>query len=387
MCTLSSIKLLVMVMSWFKLIITVYVFYVGIYFAGSTDLQQAFGVEFQSYGLSLIFLALLSGIIILPHKFGVDRHNRFIMVVTFVFDTIVFAELISFGLTVQSYTYPKFDKFLQLDCLRNTPKWHTYEECLPFYNSDRTAGFRLMWEGYFSDKSDKTKFQVLSTIQGGLCCGFFSPFKCQPNTSKFPKNRLTKGVSSAFLKGRVTCGDFPDYYPRQSNCISYEDYSANPPLIGGCYYDLGVSFCLDVAIGESSTGCASAVEDYVVSLIAPHAVMLMASSTLNAIFMLFACCMWWKRKETDIFPEFITEHKVPSLLVADFLCSHVLVVSDLGAVRKCPGPVCGGAEEGLAAEGGFPAPAGAVRRPQPARRGEQGAGRGGGDDSAETRDR
>src|SRR5438105_2244697 len=135
MCSLSSIKLLVMVLSWFKLIFTIYVFYVGCYFAGSTDLQQSFGLEFKSFGLSLIFLALLSGGIIIPTRFGVRRHNRFIMAATFLFDTIVFCELLSIGSSVQSYTFSWYPKSLQLDCLRNTPLIYTLEECQPFYDS------------------------------------------------------------------------------------------------------------------------------------------------------------------------------------------------------------------------------------------------------------
>ena len=303
-----------MVLSWFKLIFTIYIFYVGCYFAGSSDLQQSFGLEFKSYGLSLVFLALLSGGVILPHRYGVRRHNRFIMAVTFLFDTIVFCELISIGYTVQGYTYSWFPKSLQLDCLLNTPVSHTIDECKPFYDSSRTAGFRLFWESYFTAKSQKLKFQVLSQIQGSTCCGFFQPFNCIENDGNFPKNRLTAGIDGSFLDQKVACGAYPYFYPEQDNCVNYYDFSANPPLVGGCNYDLGVGFCLNNAIDVTSSGCASLVEDYVVGLISSHAVLIMASSTFNAIFMLFACCMWWKRKEADIFPEFVTEHKVSSLL-------------------------------------------------------------------------
>jgi len=253
-------------------------------------------------------LALLSGGIILPHKYGVRRHNRFIMAVTFLFDTIVFCELISIGYTVQQYTYPWFSKGLQLDCLRNTPLLHTLEECQPFYDSSRTAGFRLFWEAYYTGKGDKFKFQVLQRIEGG-CCGFFPPFNCIVNEGRFPKNRLTDGIDGQFLKHKVDCGNYPDYYPEQvGTCTNYYDVSVNPPLVGGCKYDLGVGFCLNTQdIDKSAIGCAAATEDYVIALISGHAVMIMMSSTFNAIFMLFACCMWWKRKETDIFPEFVTE--------------------------------------------------------------------------------
>eukprot|EP00597_Dinobryon_sp_UTEXLB2267_P003097 CAMPEP_0170071076 /NCGR_PEP_ID=MMETSP0019_2-20121128/9148_1 /TAXON_ID=98059 /ORGANISM="Dinobryon sp., Strain UTEXLB2267" /LENGTH=108 /DNA_ID=CAMNT_0010279553 /DNA_START=776 /DNA_END=1102 /DNA_ORIENTATION=- len=61
-----------------------------------------------------------------------------------------------------------------------------------------------------------------------------------------------------------------------------------------------------------SNGCASAMEDYVVAKITPHVTVLIAVSFLNLFCMIISCCMWWKRKETDIFPEFGAE-KLQSL--------------------------------------------------------------------------
>lgn len=310
MCTLDSIKLQVMVFSWFKIIIAVYVFGTGIYFTSSTDLQQAFGTEYVSYGLSLIFLALLSGAVVFPHKYATNRHNRFLLAVAFVFDTIVFAELINFGLIVGSYMPSEFPKELQLDCLRNTPLIYSAEECAPFYESDRTAGMRLLWETYYSDKANKVSFQVLTTFEAGTCCGFFQPFNCIANPDKFPSTRLQKGVDGYLLESRVICSEHEFYYPVQDNCVDYKDFAADPPIIGGCHYDLGVGFCLNVDIKKDSLGCASTVEDYAVGLIAPHSVMLLVSSAFSLLFMTYSCCMWWKRKDADLFPAFVTEVKV-----------------------------------------------------------------------------
>lgn len=310
MCNIKGVRLFIMIFSWIKLVFCIYIFSIGCYFASSDDLQQAFGVEFLSYGLSLIFLGLLSMGVIFPFKYGINRHNRFILMVSFVFETIVFAEMINLGLTVQSYTYPVFSKSLQLDCLRNTPLIYTEEECAPFFDSDRTAGFRLFWDSYFTQRGNKFSFQVLSTIEGGLCCGFFPPFKCRANDASFPKNRKTTGIDSSLTKARVTCSTYDNYYPEQTNCIDYIDFAADPPLVGGCVYDLGISFCLNNDIQSSSLGCASATEDYVVALISPHAPIILGCCVLNMLYMIIACCMWWKRKETDVFPDFLTENKV-----------------------------------------------------------------------------
>jgi hypothetical protein len=297
------------VANWLKAIFLLYTFAMGCFFASSGTLQQAFGVEFLSHGLSLIFLALLGFGLLYPLKFGVDRHNRFVLAFVFCMETVIFAEMINYGLVLLSYTYPVFDKALQLDCLRNTPELFAAEECNAFYDHDRTAGFRLVWEYFFSKSHNKLMLQQLAVIQGGLCCGFFSPFSCRANMDKFPSDRNTVGIQNQFLKQRVSCSTYDNYYPEQYNCADVYDYSTVPPTIGGCRFDLGVSFCLDNEITSDSLGCASYMEDYVVSLVAPHAPMFLGLSVFSFLYMLICCCMWWKRKETDVFPDFLNMNK------------------------------------------------------------------------------
>ena len=60
---------------------------------------------------------------------------------------------------------------------------------------------------------------------------------------------------------------------------------------------MGLGSCIEKDIEDTSMGCASQMEDYMVSLIAPHAVS-------NILAMLIFCCMIWKRKEQDVFPAF-----------------------------------------------------------------------------------
>ncbi len=286
-----------------------YVFGIGCFFASSLDLQHGYGVEYISYGLSLIFLAILSLGMIYPLKYGVDRHNRFLLFMVFVFETIVFAELINFGVIMQTYTIPQFSKAMQLDCLRNNPILYTDLECADFYKADRTAGFRLVWQYYFSTKSERKSYQILSTLQETACCGFFPPFNCKEIDSKFPKNLGTTGVSSVFLKQRVLCGAYEYYYPEQNNCVDYYDFAASPPIVGGCKYDLGVGFCLTQDVEQATVGCASATEDFVATFVTPQVPMLIGCSFLNLSYMLIACCMWWKRKESDVFPAFLRPEK------------------------------------------------------------------------------
>lgn len=310
MCSISTIRLIIMIFSWVKLCFNIYIFGIGCYLASSTDFKQAFGLQFLHYGLSLVFLALLSIAMIYPMKYGVDRHNRFLLMMVFVFETIVFAEMINFGVVLQSYTVPEFSKTLQLDCLRHNPAIFTREECRPFYEADRTAGFRLVWQYYFTTKSDKSKYQILAELQKTACCGFFPPFDCMQNNDKYPATRDSTGIDSKFLSRRVTCSKYAGYYMEQDNCVDYYDLSTDPPTVGGCKYDLGVGLCVKLDITGSDVGCASATEDYVVSLVAAHAPMLLLCSVFDMFYMIIACCMWWKRKESDVFPAFLNPVKV-----------------------------------------------------------------------------
>lgn len=300
MCSIPSIKLLVVFLTWIKLAFTIYIFGIGIYFASSLQIQRVFGVQFLSHGLSLIFLSLLSFALIYPMKFGVFRHNRFLLVVVFLAEIVILSNYLNIGFLISHYTAPLYSKDLQLDCLRKTPKIYTEEQCSGFYHSDRTAGLRLLWADYFYKNSDKAAFQTLSNVQGGLCCGFFPPFKCVEDTRKYPENRTKKGIKSSFLEQRVMCGYYPNYYPVQDNCYNYYDFGNS--IIGGCNYDMGVGFCLLDPVEDGSSGCASSLEDYAINLIAPHAILIIVTSAFSLLYIIICTCMWFKRKETDIFP-------------------------------------------------------------------------------------
>ena len=180
----------------------------------------------MGYGVGLVFLGLLSGVMVFPQKFGVDRHNRFLLGLSFVCDTIVFAEMINFTGIVNSYIAPEFPKALQLDCLSIAPQTYSASQCSEYFNSDRVAGMRLVWESYFSDKSNKLSYQMLQNLERG-CCGFFTPFNCIPNKNSFPSDRYVGNIKSQLLQQRVICSNFANYYPAQDNCINYYDFSAS----------------------------------------------------------------------------------------------------------------------------------------------------------------
>jgi hypothetical protein len=304
MCTIHNIRLLNLIFSFVKAIFALYVFGVGVTFAEDTLVQQGFGIKFASMGAGLAMLGLMSGCIIPVHLYSVKRHNRFLLMVAFLTDLLVMSLLLYVGMDIGTYTVSSFDKGLQIDCSRVVPLEYTPEECEPFFRSGRTAGFRMAWEALYNDRNNTISFQTLTTLEGRECCGYFAPSSCIPDEQKFPPDRPTDGILSSQLKQRVTCGNKPTYYIVQRDCLDFFDPAAVPPIIGGCNYDMGLGFCLTKDITEDSSGCAAAMEDYMVSLIGPHGVMLMVSTTFNIVSMLVACCMFWKRKEMDVFPEF-----------------------------------------------------------------------------------
>lgn len=304
MCTIHNIRLLNLIFSFVKAIFALYVFGVGVTFAEDTLVQQAFGIKFASMGAGLAMLGLMSGCIIPVHLYSVKRHNRFLLMVAFLTDLLVMSLLVYVGLDIGTYTVAEFDKALQIDCSRSEPLEYSPEECEPFYRSGRTAGFRMAWEALYNDRDNVQSFQALTTLEGRECCGFFGPSSCIPDEQKFPKDRPTDGILGSQRQQRVTCGNMPTYYIEQRDCLHYYDRAAVPPIVGGCDYDMGLGFCLLNKVDEESSGCASAMEDYMVSLIGPHGTMLVVSISFNLVSMLVACCMFWKRKEMDVFPEF-----------------------------------------------------------------------------------
>ena len=305
MCRISSIQMMMMVLVYVKGLFGFIVFMIGTSFVNDINLHEAFTTRFKEYGGGLVMLGMMSGIIVLPMRWAVDRHNRAMIMFCFWIDVIVLASQIHLGRVVTSYTYPEFPTEMQLDCLLNTPLIYTETECMPYYQSDRVSGMRLYWEHYYTDRKNRASFQKITALEGDLCCGFFQPLRCIPDSNTFPENRDLSAIEPYWVeKGRVRCGPVEDYYPRTEECLDYSDLNTVPPTIGGCVWDLGLGYCLNKPFDASSLGCASFVEDYLVSGLSLTGLMLVVFTLFNLYAMLLSCCMWWKRKETDVFPNF-----------------------------------------------------------------------------------
>lgn len=301
MCTPSSIILQVQILFWVKLALGAFVLIQGLSLASDVHVNEAFGTEFRGYGTGLFVMGLLSVIATFPHRWATQKHNRFGLALTFLIDTVVVAIQAQLGATLISYLTPEFPKDLQLDCLLAQPLIYTKPgACSAFLQADRTAGLYLYWKWYYTRKNEPLNFQRLNLIQGDTCCGFNPPFTCIEDPRPFPANRDVTGVEAALASQRVTCGAYPGYYPQQDDCIAYFDLVKG--IVGGCEFDLGVGPCLLRGFGPTSSGCASAVEDYVVSSLSGTAFIMTGAVIINVFAMLLTCCMWWKRKAVDVFP-------------------------------------------------------------------------------------
>lgn len=223
MCTISGITLAINFLSYLKFLLALVIFANGIFFCESDDILQAFGFHFIDLGAGLIVLGLMSGSVVFATKFGASKHNRFLLMLSFVVDTIVFASYLVIAADVETYTVAEFPKDMQRDCLKNSPQIYTIEECTPFYNADRTAGMRLVWEHYYSNKRSDKSIRTLGLLQSS-CCGFFAPRNCIVNEAKFPPGLAAIDINPILLAQRVTCGEVPSFYPEQDDCASVSDF-------------------------------------------------------------------------------------------------------------------------------------------------------------------
>ena len=327
MCTVINLRLLNNPIIFLKVLFSLYVSIIGITFASTDFLSKAFGSYFISAGVGAFFVGIFSGINVIPQSFGVKRHNKFVLLVCFLVDLLMMCILINTGMNCLTLTTLEFSPTMEADCVRINPAYTTPDECRTYFRADKTAGIRLAWASFYTLQGNPIYYQYLSSIQDlNLCCGFGPPLNCINDTRSFPADRPLGHVAAQFVKHRTVCGDIQysdvKYYPQQKNCIDFYDRYSSPPILGGCSYDMGVGACVsENPKVYNVVGCADKMEAWLISQVTMNALFLIGSGAMNGLCMLVVCCMFWKRKDSDTFPDFADEEKVLKIIIK-FMCDH-----------------------------------------------------------------
>ena len=182
------------------------------------------------------------------------------------------------------------------------------EECKRYYKSDRVAGLRLFWAGLFTQVNERDEFSIMLQIQKSIdCCGFYAPLRCEPIPDPYPDNLPLDYVDPQYTDQILECGPEPLYYEAQpsNGCIDLKDPITKE--LAGCKYDMGAGDCFNNEVTADSTGCVQAIEDYIVGLITLHILVILYAAIFNYCGMYMQCCMWWKRKREDAFPNIFAE--------------------------------------------------------------------------------
>lgn len=309
MCSIDALQRTINVVVLIKALVGIIIVIIGGIMAANIHFQQAYGNYFAGTTVIAVFVGFGSLVSVYPLYFAIKRHNRFLCLLSLAGDVVITLVLISVGSTAYTPTIPLFDKALQTDCLKAFPVSHTEKQCEAFLKSDRTAGFRLVWASYFSDPEQY--FTTMTNIERtGSCCGFGPPFRCRNDTRSFPDSLSVAAISATYTSQRQKCGHHygntprRDWYPAQYNCLDYYNEAINPPIVGGCKYDLGVGDCVGYSIDSFSVGCASVIEDSLAQAVLPGALFILGSSVMNVISIIICAIMFFKRKHADVFPSY-----------------------------------------------------------------------------------
>lgn len=306
MCTLDNIKLAVVAVVAVRVIMGLLLLIIGGIYGTNPAIVQGYGSVMVEYGAGIAMLGVTALLTTYPMFFAIKRHNRFVLLVVIILDLIILTQQISVGLNCVALTVQEFSTGLQEDCLKHKPAFYSPEECQVYWRSTRTAGFRVVWAAYFTNVNDPVNYQVLSDFeQQNGCCGFGPPMSCQNDTRPFPSQYPIDSLRTSFQKQRVVCGEVSGYYRSQVNCLDYSDPNSIPPVVGGCQYDMGASTCRKEDVSDSTRGCALAVEVYLADLVGPTSIMTIGSSIITLLNMFVNIVMFLKRKEYDVFPEYI----------------------------------------------------------------------------------
>lgn len=150
MCTIETIRLSMSAILTLKVIIAIFILVAGFIFSTTDVIVKAYGEYFIEAGVGVVMIGLTSLGLSYPMHFAIKRHNRFVLLVVFVIETVLLSQVIMVGLNTYTPTIPIFPTDLMADCSRHAPQVYTIEECNLYLYSDRYRVFKIFVWAFFS---------------------------------------------------------------------------------------------------------------------------------------------------------------------------------------------------------------------------------------------
>lgn len=325
MCTPKNIKLVLMLMNLFKSLAAAMFVWYGIDLAFTWDYQWAYSLEMESLGLGMMVTGLIYPFSTACAYYGSRAHNKFLLTLHAFIDYGLFATQLTFINRIRAYTVSDISASDRNDCMSITPRYEGgYPDiCNTYYFSERYAKFHLAWVGKFHQAMvDPEQYTALMIEQiSGSCCGYGLPGTCIENENPYPSDLLMTSIPPEWQTQVTRCNaevcvgeNCYDWYVMSGTgameCDHYIDLSVADPILGGCEYEMPIGECMNsdpATIGFDFRGCAATYEDSINLVVAGYASSFMSAALLAFISATFACCHCWKRKETDILPNYIID--------------------------------------------------------------------------------
>ena len=321
MCTPKNIKLVLMVMNGFKVFAAAMLVLNGIELVAKWEFQRAYSTDIESYGMGILVIGAISPFSTICAFLGSKRHNKFLLTVHAILDYTFFGSLTFLTSSINAYLTPDYDANDRAECLSMDGRYNlNYPEMCPdYYASDRYARMKLAWIGKFLsamvDSAEYTDLKNIQIVAG--CCGFGLPNTCLTDLNPYPSGVLFDTVPAEWLEGRTLCDaevdDFVWYVAAGTGvfkCDHYIDPTIADPILGGCEYEMPIGECMnqDPSLsGFEFKGCANAFEDELDANVGAMTAIVTLCNLFFLISATFACCHCWKRKETDILPNYVLD--------------------------------------------------------------------------------
>uniref|UniRef100_A0A7S2W8E5 Tetraspanin n=2 Tax=Rhizochromulina marina TaxID=1034831 RepID=A0A7S2W8E5_9STRA len=313
MCLPKNIKLLMMILNGFKAISFLLFIVFGAMISSNEDFQRAYGTEISSLAGGIITLAFFVPVSTFLGYKGTKMHNKFLLLVHALLEGFLLVVQLSLALALIGYAQPETSIDIRKDCSRTYPVMNSREDCQSWFESDRYAGFKLVWAYNFEMAMiDQAYFSYLTAFQiEGKCCGFSAPLNCEDDERSYPEGLLTEGVKGYWLDQRTTCGRERTWYQPSgqdgSECNQPVDPNAVVPRYGGCRYEMPIGDCLNDVPLIDTLGCASYVEEQINGELIMQAGVVAFLTLFEFISMIAACCYCMKRKEEDRLPPYLIQ--------------------------------------------------------------------------------